>query len=127
VATLLGGFGALALALASVGVFGVAAYGVAQRTSEIGIRVALGARRWEVAKMVLGGALQQTGAGVLIGLPIALGSGRALAHELFQVKSYDPMVLGASVAMLVAAAVLASVAPAVRAASVDPMRALRME
>ena len=127
VATLLGGFGGLALMLAGVGVFGVAAYGVAQRTSEIGIRVALGAPRWEVAKMVLRGALWQTGAGVLIGVPIALGGGRALAHELFQVKSYDPAVLGVSVVLLVMATVVASVAPAMRAASVDPMRALRME
>jgi putative ABC transport system permease protein len=127
VATLIGGFGALALTLAGVGVFGVAAYGVARRTSEIGIRMALGAPRWDVAKMVLRGAIWQTGAGVLIGVPIALGGGRALAHELFQVKSYDPAVLGASVTLLLAAAVVASVAPAMRAASVDPMRALRMD
>jgi len=126
VTALLGGFGALALLLAGVGVFGVAAYGVAQRTSEIGIRVALGAARWEVAKIVLQGALWQTCIGALIGVPMALACGKLLASQLFQVKTHDAVVLAGSVALLAAAALAASVVPAMKAASVDPIRALRM-
>jgi predicted permease len=127
IARLTGLFGLLALALACIGLYGVTAYGVARRRSEIGIRMALGADRGKVVKMVLKGAMAQIGIGSLIGAPIALAGGRALAHQLFGVKSYDPAVLGAAVGTLVISALVAGLVPAVRAASVDPTEALRSE
>ncbi len=127
IARLTGLFGLLALSLACVGLYGVTAYGVARRRSEIGIRMALGANRGKVVKMVVIGAMTQIGIGLLIGIPIALAGGRALAHQLFGVKSYDPMVLSAAVLTLAFSALLAGLVPAVRAASIDPMEALRTE
>jgi predicted permease len=127
IARLTGLFGLLALALACVGLYGVTAYGVARRRSEIGIRMALGANRGEVVKMIVKGAMLQIGIGLLIGIPVALAGGRALAHQLFGVKSYDPAVLSAAVGTLVVSALLAGIVPAMRAASVDPMEGLRSE
>jgi len=127
IARLTGLFGLLALALACVGLYGVTAYSVARRRSEIGIRMALGADRGKVVRMVVSGAMAQIGIGLLIGIPIALAGGRALAHQLFGVKSYDPMVLSAAVLTLVFSALLAGLVPAIRAASIDPMEALRSE
>jgi ABC-type antimicrobial peptide transport system permease subunit len=119
-------FGVLALLLASLGLYGVTAYSVAQRTGEIGIRTALGATCARVIGMIVGGALRQIGAGLIIGIPAALAAGRVLADQLYGIKSYDPLVLGSAAAILIAAAAIAGVAPALRAGSIDPVAALRM-
>ena len=120
-------FGALALILACVGLYGVTAYAVARRTNEIGIRMALGADRRNVVKMVLRGALLQVGIGLAIGIPAALASSRLIANQLYGVKSYDPAILGLAVFILTACALLAGFIPARRAASIEPMEALRTE
>lgn len=124
---LFAGFALLALVLACIGIYGVMAYAVTQRTSEIGVRMALGARRGDVVRMVLGSGIRLALTGVLIGLAGALASSRLLHSLLFQVSPINPAVLAASVAALTAMAVLAAYLPARRAASVDPMRALRSE
>jgi predicted permease len=126
-ARLTGLFGVLALALASVGLYGVTAYNVARRTNEIGIRMALGADRQSVLGMVLCGALGQVVLGVAVGVPIALAGGRALSSQLFGVKGYDPVILAAAAFILAACAAVAGLVPARRAASIDPMQALRAE
>jgi predicted permease len=120
-------FGVLALILACVGVYGVTSYAVAQRTNEIGIRMALGANRRNVLSLVLRSTLAQLLLGLSIGVPIALAGGRVLADQLYSVKSYDPTILGLAGVVLVASALLAASVPARRAASVDPMVALRYE
>jgi predicted permease len=120
-------FGALALILACVGLYGVTAYGVAQRTDEIGIRMALGADRRNVLGLVLRAALTQLGLGLAIGIPAALAGGHLLAHQLYGVKTYDPTILGAAALVLAACAILAASIPARRAMRVDPMVALRYE
>jgi macrolide transport system ATP-binding/permease protein len=127
ISNLTGVFSLLALGLASVGLYGVTAYRVARRTSEIGIRMALGACPKDVLKMVLGGALSQIGLGLLIGIPLALGAGRLVASKLYGIRPYDPVILGAAIGVLALFAVIASAAPARRAASVHPMEALRTE
>jgi ABC-type antimicrobial peptide transport system permease subunit len=127
VTMLFSAFGLLALALAVVGLYSVLSYVAAQRTREFGIRVALGADRTNVANMVVRHALVQIGFGLVVGIPIALAGGHVLAHQLFGVKSYDPMVLGAAVGMLGISAMVAGLAPTLRAASIDPMEALRAE
>jgi predicted permease len=127
IARLTGLFGLLALALACIGLYGVTAYGVARRRGEIGVRMALGADRGKVVRLVVSGAMAQIGIGLLVGIPVALAGGRLLAHQLFGVKSYDPAVLSAAVGMLVVSALVAGLVPAVRAASIDPMEALRSE
>ncbi|HLW87348.1 MAG TPA: ABC transporter permease [Terriglobales bacterium] len=120
-------FGFLALVLASIGLYGVTAYSVERRTSEIGIRMALGADRMNVLKLVLRGAFLQIGIGLLIGIPVTILGGRAMATQLFGVKPYDPGILLLTTAVLSFAALVASVIPARRAASIEPMRALRSE
>jgi putative ABC transport system permease protein len=120
-------FGLLALVLASVGLYGVTAYSVERRTSEIGIRMALGADRFSVLKLVLRGAFLQVGIGLLIGIPATILGGRAMATQLFGVKPYDPNILLLTTAVLSFAALIAAVVPARRAATLDPMRALRTE
>jgi ABC-type antimicrobial peptide transport system permease subunit len=120
-------FGLIALTLAAIGLYGVTAYAVAQRTSEIGIRMALGANRAHVGRMVLQGAFLQVGLGLLIGLPAAIGAGHLMVAELYGVKAWSPVVLGTTTAMLATVALLAALLPAQRAASVDPMKALRGE
>ena len=122
---LLTAYGALALALASLGVYGVTAYGVTRRTREIGIRMALGADRPRIVKTMLRGPLVQTAIGVAIGLPLALLATRAIADRLYGLDARDPFVLGAAIAVLIVSAAAAAVVPAVRAASVDPTTALR--
>ncbi|HEY6937631.1 MAG TPA: ABC transporter permease [Terriglobales bacterium] len=126
-ARLTGLFGLLALVLASVGLYGVTAYNVARRTNEIGIRMALGADRNTVLGMVLRGAIGQVGMGLILGIPIALAAGHTLSSQLFGVKGYDVGVLGAAVLVLSACAAVAGLLPARRAASIDPMQALRAE
>jgi predicted permease len=127
IARLTGLFGLLALILACVGLYGVTAYSVARRTGEIGIRMALGADRGSVIGMVLRGALVQLGLGLAVGIPVALAGGRLLANQLYGVKSHDPVILGLVTVLLAACALLAGFIPARRAASIDPMQALRTE
>jgi len=120
-------FGLLALVLASVGLYGVTAYSVERRTSEIGIRMALGADRFNVLRLVLRGAFLQVAIGLAIGIPATILGGRAMATQLFGVKPYDPNILLLTTAVLSFAALVAAVVPARRAATLDPMRALRTE
>ncbi len=120
-------FGLLALALAAIGLYGVTAYSVAQRTSEIGIRMALGADRGGIVQMVLRSAFLQAGIGLAIGMPAAIFGGRFMASLLYNVRTWDPEVLAAATVILAIAAFLAAVIPAQRAASVEPMTALRVE
>jgi ABC-type antimicrobial peptide transport system permease subunit len=120
-------FGALALVLASVGLYGITAYQVACRTSEIGLRMALGADRARVVAMILRGSLAQVGVGIAIGIPIALASALALADQLYHVPSYDIASLARALFVLGIATTIAGFIPARRAASVDPMNALRNE
>ena len=120
-------FGALALVLAAVGLYGVTAYSVARRTSEIGIRMALGEDRLSVVKMVLRGALVQTGIGLAIGVPAALLCVQFIQTQLYGVTATDPGVFAVAVAALLAAAGIAALVPARRAASIEPMQALRTE
>jgi predicted permease len=120
-------FGLVALALAAIGLYGVTAYAVAQRTSEIGIRMALGANRVHVQKMVLRGAFRQVGLGLLIGIPAAIAVGHLMAAELFGVREWNLLVLGTTTLVLGAVALLAAAIPAGRAAAVEPMEALRGE
>jgi predicted permease len=120
-------FGALALLLAMIGLYGVSAYTVARRTSEIGIRMALGAERGKVTAMILHGALSQAVLGLAIGVPIAWLCVRFVESQLYEVKGINATVLVASVLTLVVAASMAGLIPARRAASVDPARALRTE
>jgi len=120
-------FGALALLLATIGLYGVTAYTVARQTSEIGIRMALGAQRLRVISMVLRAAMIQTALGLAIGIPTAYFCVRYIESQLYEIKGVRPMILLASIATLVAAAVFAGFIPARRAASIDPARALRIE
>jgi ABC-type lipoprotein release transport system permease subunit len=120
-------FGIVALALAALGLYGVTAYAVAQRTSEIGIRMALGANRLDVQRMVLRGAFLQVGMGLIIGIPAAIEAGHLMSAELFGVGAMNPLVLGATAGVLLLASLLASSLPAARAAGVEPMEALRGE
>jgi predicted permease len=127
IATLTTLFGMLGLLLAAVGLYGVMAYMVEQRTGEIGIRMALGADRWRVVGMVLRRAFSQVGIGLALGVPAAIGAGRLMKDQLFGVKPWDPVMLVFATLLLALAAVLASVIPARRAAGVEPMVALRNE
>ena len=127
VAQLTGLFGIVALLLAAVGLYGVTAYTVARRTSEIGIRMALGADRTSVMELVLRGAFTQIAIGLAVGIPVAIGAGRLLSSQLYHVKAWDPTALAVSILSLGVCAFLASVIPARRAASIDPMTALRTE
>ena len=124
---LLSAFAGLALALAAVGVYGVIAYSVTQRTHEIGIRMALGAKRSRVLRMIVGQAVGLAVAGVGIGLAAAAAATRVLARFLFGVKPIDALTFGAMAAVLIAVAVGASLVPARRATRIDPMIALRWE
>jgi predicted permease len=127
VASLAGLFGVIALVLAAIGLYGVTAYSVARRTSEIGVRMALGADRRRVIGLVLGGAFRRVAVGLLLGLPLAVGSGYLLSAQLYGVSYWDPVALAVATASLALAALVASVVPATRAAALAPMRALRTE
>ncbi len=120
-------FGVLALILASVGLYGVTSYFVARRTSEIGIRMALGSTRKGVVGLVLRGVLVQIGLGLALGIPAALLAGHFMKSQLYGVGSYDPIALISATAVLAACAITAGFIPARRAASIEPMRALRTE
>jgi len=120
-------YGLLALVLASIGLYGVASYTVVRRTREIGLRMALGADRGGVILMVLRGALRPIALGLLIGVPVALAAGRAMASQLFGVTAADPAVLAVAVFVLAGCALFAAWLPARRSASIEPMTALQSE
>jgi predicted permease len=120
-------FGALALMLAAVGLYGVTAYTVARRTPEIGIRMALGAERGSVVALVMRGAVAQTLLGLAIGIPVALVCVRFVKAQLYEITSVDASVMAGAIVTLAVAACVAGLIPARRAASIDPMRALRIE
>lgn len=120
-------FGLVALVLASVGLYGVTAYSVERRTSEIGIRMALGADRRNVLRLVLRGAFLQIGIGLAVGIPATILAGHAMTAQLFGVKPYAPDILLITTLVLSLAALVATVLPARRAAGLEPIHALRTE
>jgi macrolide transport system ATP-binding/permease protein len=126
-ATLMTLFGGLALLLATVGLYGVTSYAVARRTSEIGIRMALGAERGRVVATVMRSALLQTGVGILIGIPVAYYGVTLVKSQLYELTTVSGGALAIAIGTLLAAACTAGIIPALRAASVDPVRALRAE
>ena len=126
-ATLLGIFAIVALVLAAIGIYGVLSYSVAQRTREIGVRIAIGANRADVLKLVLRQAGTFTAVGVAVGLTVGMLSARLINGLLFQVSAVDPLSIWISAAALTAVATLAVSIPAARAVSVSPSEALRAE
>src|ERR1700719_1622953 len=127
VASLAGLFGVVALILAAIGLYGVTAYSVAQRTNEIGIRMVLGADRTKVFQLVLRGAFKRVLVGLRLGLPLAVGAGRLISAELYGVKSWDPLALIVAAGALAVCSFFAAIIPAARAASISPIKALRTE
>ncbi|HZR23866.1 MAG TPA: ABC transporter permease [Vicinamibacterales bacterium] len=127
VASLAALFGVIALILAAVGLYGVTAYSVAQRTSEIGIRMALGANRAQVVDLILRGAFRRVVVGLLLGVPLAIGAGRLVSSQLYGVSFWDPLALSIAAGSLTVCAFFAALIPATRAASLSPMRALRTD
>jgi predicted permease len=127
VASLAGMFGVIALILAAIGLYGVTAYSVAQRTNEIGIRMVLGADRGKVLGLVLRGAFQRVAFGLLLGLPLAVGAGKLISAQLYGVSSWDPTALTIAAVALAICSFFAAIIPANRAASIQPMTALRVE
>src|SRR5882757_6328919 len=117
----------LALLLVSVGIYGTLAYSVAGRTNEIGVRMAIGAQRHNVIWLILRDSLMLTAAGVVLGLPLALGGTRWLKSFLYGVQGTDPLAIAFALLLIIALALLAGYLPARRAARIDPMRALRHE
>jgi macrolide transport system ATP-binding/permease protein len=120
-------FGVLALLLAAIGLYGVTAYTVARRTPEIGIRMALGAARSRVIGTVMRGAMLQAVAGLAIGIPVAIFCVRFVKSQLFEITSVNVPVMAIAIGVLALAAAIAGIIPARRAASIDPVRALRIE
>jgi ABC-type antimicrobial peptide transport system permease subunit len=127
VASLAGLFGVVALILVAVGLYGVTAYAVVQRTSEIGIRMALGADAGGVLRLVLRGAFRMVGIGLVLGIPLANGAGRLISAQLYGVTGWDQVALSVAIASLAGCAFVAAIIPALRAASIDPMSALRTD
>jgi predicted permease len=127
VASLAGLFGIVALLLASVGLYGVTAYTVAQRTAEIGIRMALGADRVRVAALVLRSAFRRVLIGLIVGVPLAIGAGRLISAQLYGIEFWDPVALTVAAGALAISAFFAALIPAGRAAAIEPMIALRTE
>jgi len=127
VASLAGLFGIVAMLLAAVGLYGVTAYTVAQRTNEIGLRMALGADRVKVIELVLSGAFRRVLLGLILGIPLAVGAGRLISAQLYGVSFWDPMALSVAAGALAVCAFFAAIIPAGRAASISPMSALRTE
>ena len=120
-------FGLLSLVLASIGLYGVTAYNAGRRVNEIGVRMALGADRRQVAGLILSGAFGMILAGLLIGLPLSLAAGRFLGNELYGVNPYNPVVIAVAVTALGFSALIAAMIPALRASSILPLEALREE
>ncbi len=127
VARLAGLFGIVALLLAAVGLYGVTAYTVTQRTGEMGIRMALGADRGRVIALVLQTAFRRVVVGLVLGLPLAVAAGRLISSQLSGVSVWDPLALALAVASLAVCALVAAIIPAGRAAAISPMNALRIE
>ena len=127
VASLAGLFGIVALLMAAVGLYGVTAYSVAQKTNEIGIRMALGADRYKVMGLVLSGAFARVLVGLVLGLPLAVGAGKLLSAQLYGVRWWDPLALGTAAVALGICSFFAAIIPANRAAGIAPMNALRIE
>ncbi len=127
VALLAVAFGVLATLLAGVGIYGVLAYSTAQRTRELGIRIALGSSRGAIARILLGDVLRLAGIGVAAALPVAFALGRLLRSQLFGISAADPLSLALAVVLVAAVALAAALIPARRAASTDPIEALRTE
>jgi ABC-type antimicrobial peptide transport system permease subunit len=125
--TMSASFAVLATLLAALGLYGVLAYTIAQRTREIGLRMALGASHGRVRGMVMRQVVWMTMVGGILGLAGAIGLGRGAKSLLFQLEGYDPMVLTASALLLTLVALAAGLVPAQRASKIDPMRALRYE
>ncbi len=122
---LLAAFGVLATALAVLGIYGVMAYSVSQRTREIGIRMAIGARQVDVSRMVMRRGLVLTVAGVIAGLAASAALSRLIASQLFGVRASDPLTMASVFALMTAVAAAAAYLPARRAARIDPVVALR--
>ena len=126
-AQFVGFFGLMALLLASVGLYGVVSQTVARRTTEIGVRLALGAQPADVLWMIFRDTIALVAVGVMVGLPVSFGAARLIASQLFGLQSVDLMSLALSAATLVTVAAIAAAVPARRASRVDPMFALRAE
>jgi len=124
---LVGLFGGLAIVLAGIGIYGVVAYAVSQRTAEFGVRMALGAQRWDVLRLVLAQVAGVVLGGTALGLLLAVALGQTLKSLIYGVSPADPVTLASAAGLVVAAALAACVAPARRATGVDPMVALRSE
>jgi ABC-type antimicrobial peptide transport system permease subunit len=120
-------YGLLALVLAAIGLYGVTAFGVAQQTREIGVRMALGADRHRILRAVLWRPLVEALAGLCIGVPLAVAGSQLLASQLYGVEKIDVGIFGATAAVLLASITIAAILPARRAARVDPLVALRYE
>jgi ABC-type antimicrobial peptide transport system permease subunit len=126
-ATMFLAFGALALALAAIGLYSVMAYNVAQRAQELGVRAALGAQQGDLVRLVVNDGLKLGTAGIVFGVVIALAGGHWLGPLLFEESPHDPLVFGLVALLLLGVTVAASIVPSRRAAQVDPMVALRYE
>jgi putative ABC transport system permease protein len=124
---ILGAFGALALLLAAVGLYGVIAYSVSRRTREVGIRVALGAERWQIVRMILGQGARLGLAGVGLGALGGAAAARVLGAFLYGVSGLDPIAYGVAIGVLLLVVLFANLVPALSAARIDPVRALRTE
>jgi putative ABC transport system permease protein len=123
--TLLTGFGALAVLLAAVGLYGVMSYAVSQSTRELGVRMALGARAPDLLRIVMGQGLWLTSVGIVVGTAIALAGTRLLGYLLYRVSPRDPMAFVSAFVLMILVSVAACALPAVRASRTDPIRALR--
>lgn len=126
-AALLGIFGALALLLAGLGLYGVMSYSVSQRTQEIGVRIALGAQSGDVLKLILGQGSMIVGVGLAVGLALGFWLTRFTSNLLFGVQTADPLAFGGTAILLLVVALVACLVPARRAMRVDPIQALRYE
>ena len=124
---LLAVFGSVALLLAAIGLSGVVSYSVSQRTNEIGVRMALGADRFDVVRLILKQGMRLTGIGIVLGLVLSFAATRVLAGLLYGIKPGDPFTFAAISLFLCAVAFISCYVPARRAASVDPMKSLRAE
>ncbi len=120
-------FGAVALFLAAVGLFAVVSFGAERRTQEIGVRMAVGAKARDVVRLVVAQGVTQVSIGLAVGLVMALGLARVMAVVLFQTEPWDPLVYGAMVSLILLVGVLACLVPAMRAARLDPVRALQSD